>query len=66
MIFSAVGESSMADVRAEADRHRAIYEEFSPINHVDGDDPPSSWPVRPKWTSPPAIAAMAFTTRSMA
>lgn len=40
MIFSAVGESSMADVRAEADRHRAIYEEFSPINHVDGDDPP--------------------------
>jgi acetyl esterase/lipase len=40
MIFSAVGEPSMADVRAEADRHRAIYEEFSPINHVDGDDPP--------------------------
>ena len=40
MIFSAVGESSMAEVRADADRHRAIYEEFSPINHVDGDDPP--------------------------
>ena len=40
MIFGAVGESSMAEVRAEADRHRAIYEEFSPINHVDGDDPP--------------------------
>jgi len=40
MIFSAVGEPSMAEVRAVADRHRAIYEEFSPINHVDGDDPP--------------------------
>ena len=40
MIFGAVGESSMTDVRAVADRHRAIYEEFSPINHVDGDDPP--------------------------
>ena len=40
MIFGAVGVSSMAEVRAEADRHRAIYEEFSPINHVDGDDPP--------------------------
>ena len=40
MIFGAVGESSMAEVRAVADRHRAIYEEFSPINHVDGDDPP--------------------------
>jgi acetyl esterase/lipase len=40
MIFSAVGKLSMAEVRAEADRSREMAVEFSPINHVDGDDPP--------------------------
>ena len=40
MIPQAVGEASIAAVRAGADRYRPLYLEFSPINHVDGDDPP--------------------------
>ena len=40
MIASAVGETSIAAVRAAAGRHREIFAEFSPINHLDGDDPP--------------------------
>jgi len=43
MIPNAVGESSMADVWPSpnyASRFRAVFQEFSPINHLDSDDPP--------------------------
>lgn len=40
MIWMAVGEESMADALKNYEKHRALYVEFSPINHLDGDDPP--------------------------
>lgn len=40
MIPFAVGEKSIADAIRKDDRHRAVYVEFSPINHVDSADPP--------------------------
>jgi len=40
MIASAVGEKDLADALRNYDRHRPLYVEFSPINHVDSRDPP--------------------------
>jgi len=43
MIPYAVGQTSMAAVWPHADyedKYRGIYEEFSPINHLDANDPP--------------------------
>jgi acetyl esterase/lipase len=40
MIHRAVGEKSIEDAMRNYDRHRDVYYEFSPINHVDGQDPP--------------------------
>jgi len=43
MIPNAVGQLSMADVWPSANyegKYRAVYQEFSPINHLDANDPP--------------------------
>ncbi len=40
MINMAVGESTMAAALKNYDKHRDLYVEFSPYNHLDGDDPP--------------------------
>ena len=40
MIWMAVGEPDMPSTLANYDKHRATYLEFSPINHLDGNDPP--------------------------
>lgn len=40
MINMAVGEPTMAGALANYDKHRALYVEFSPYNHVTADDPP--------------------------
>jgi len=40
MINLAVGEATIEDALKHYDQHRALYEEFSPYNHVDADDPP--------------------------
>ncbi len=40
MICSAVGEKTIGDALARYDQHRALYVEFSPINHVNSGDPP--------------------------
>ncbi|QDV71224.1 acetyl esterase [Rosistilla carotiformis] len=40
MINMAVGESTMAGALANYDKHHDLYVEFSPYNHVSGDDPP--------------------------
>jgi arylformamidase len=40
MIAMAVGEKTMEDAMRDYDKHHDLYVEFSPINHVDSQDPP--------------------------
>ncbi len=40
MINMAVGEQTIEDALKNYDKHRALYVEFSPYNHLDGSDPP--------------------------
>ena len=40
MINLSVGEPTMAGALENYDKHRALYVEFSPYNHVDAKDPP--------------------------
>ncbi len=40
MIANAVGESDIANVMKDRDKYSRLYVEFSPINHVDSNDPP--------------------------
>jgi hypothetical protein len=40
MIWMAVGEKTMDDALKNYEKHRALYVEFSPYNHLDGKDPP--------------------------
>lgn len=40
MIANAVGESDIANVMKARDKYSRLYVEFSPINHVDSNDPP--------------------------
>ena len=40
MIALAVGETEIADVMKKHDQYHDLYVEFSPINHVDANDPP--------------------------
>jgi acetyl esterase/lipase len=40
MINMAVGEKTIEGALRNYEKHRALYVEFSPYNHLDGDDPP--------------------------
>jgi acetyl esterase/lipase len=40
MINLSVGEPTIADALRNYEKRRPLYEEFSPINHLDGKDPP--------------------------
>lgn len=40
MINMAVGEMTMDEALKNYDKHKALYVEFSPYNHVDANDPP--------------------------
>ncbi|MCX7013756.1 MAG: alpha/beta hydrolase [Candidatus Sumerlaeota bacterium] len=40
MICDAVGEKSLDDALKNYAKHKLMYQEFSPINHVDKSDPP--------------------------
>ncbi|MFC1497723.1 alpha/beta hydrolase fold domain-containing protein [Verrucomicrobiota bacterium] len=40
MICCAVGKRNIKEVLADYDKYEALYKEFSPINHVDKNDPP--------------------------
>lgn len=40
MINMAVGEKTMKSALVNYEKHSKLYKEFSPYNHVDGDDPP--------------------------
>jgi len=40
MIFKAVGATSIAEAKGDYRKHKALFKEFSPHNHVSKDDPP--------------------------
>ncbi len=40
MINMAVGEPTIEGALKNYDKHRELYQEFSPYNHLDGNDPP--------------------------
>jgi acetyl esterase/lipase len=40
MIWMAVGAKTMAEAMKNYDKHKALYVEFSPYNHLDKNDPP--------------------------
>ena len=40
MINMAVGEATIEEALKNYEKHRALYEEFSPYNHLDRNDPP--------------------------
>jgi len=40
MINMAVGEATIEAALENYDKHEALYKEFSPYNHLDGNDPP--------------------------
>ena len=40
MIYRAVGEDSVEAMKVNYNKHKALYHEFSPINHLSPDDPP--------------------------
>jgi acetyl esterase/lipase len=40
MIWTSVGAKTMAAALEDYDQYRELYREFSPYNHLDGDDPP--------------------------
>jgi hypothetical protein len=40
MIHLAVGEETIEAAKANYEKHKELYQRFSPINHLDKDDPP--------------------------
>ena len=58
MIYKAVGEDSLEAMRQNYARHEAVYEEFSPINHLSKDDPPLflEYPDKPEFMALPATS----------
>ncbi len=52
MIHLSVGESSLQQALDNYDKHRPLYEEFSPYNHLDAQDPPLLMTYRMKLTLP--------------
>jgi arylformamidase len=40
MIFRAVGEGTVEDAKANYEKHKDLYRQFSPYNHLSKDDPP--------------------------
>jgi acetyl esterase/lipase len=52
MIWMAVGEPTMEAALANYEKHRDLYAEFSPYNHVDKTDPPLLMTYGPNMTLP--------------
>ena len=48
MIYKAVGEDSLEAMQQNYAKHEAVFEEFSPINHLSQDDPPLFLEYAPK------------------
>ena len=58
MIYKAVGEDSLETMQANYAQHEAVYEAFSPINHLSQDDPALflEYPDRPEFMVLPATS----------
>ena len=58
MIYKAVGEDSLEAMLQNYSKHEALYEEFSPINHLSKDDPPLylESPDKPEFMELPATS----------
>lgn len=52
MINLSVGESTIAGALTNYEKHKALYVEFSPYNHVDAQDPPLFMTYGPDMTLP--------------
>jgi len=53
MILHALGHATVEQVLADYEKNRAIYREYSAINHVDSSDPPVYLQVRSDMSLPP-------------
>jgi acetyl esterase/lipase len=60
MIFNAVGAGSYANMMANYEQYKPLFDEFSPINHLDANDPPVFLTYSSDMTLPPATAAAAI------
>jgi lysophospholipase L1-like esterase len=58
MIYKAVGEDTLESMQVNYAQHEAVYEAFSPINHLSQDDPPLflEYPDRPEFMALPATS----------
>ncbi len=60
MIFKAVGAASYADMIKYYDKYKPLIDEFSPINHMDSEDPPLYLIYPEDMTLPPSTPAVAI------
>jgi acetyl esterase/lipase len=60
MIYKSVGAASYTDMVNNLSQYEALLNEFSPINHMDANDPPFFLTYPDDMTLPPATAAAAI------
>lgn len=60
MIFNAVGAGSYAKMMANYEQYKPLFDEFSPINHLDANDPPVFLTYPSNMTLPPTRSADAI------
>jgi arylformamidase len=60
MISKAVGAKNKADLMQNRNRYQPLIDEFSPIRHMDAEDPPLYLTYPANLTLPPATAAAAI------
>lgn len=60
MIFQAVGASSHSSMMSEYAHYKPLFDEFSPIHHLDAQDPPVFLTYPADMTLPPPDAAAAI------
>lgn len=60
MIYHAVGAANHAELTSNMDAYEALLDEFSPIHHMDANDPPLYLSYPSDMTLPPATAAAAI------
>ncbi len=60
MIYRSVGASSYTNMMQNYAQHKPLFDEFSPINHMDAQDPPLFLYYNPDLTLPPLTADAAI------
>jgi acetyl esterase/lipase len=60
MIYKAVGAKSYADLMQNYAQYKSLLDEFSPINHLDADDPPVFLTYSSDMTLPPPTGTKAI------